>query len=76
MVVSEPEPAPPAVEEREDPAVSLKCLKLLVAALQDPSITALNATLHTLLEELVVVAVQSEIASIRKVGWMVGWLVG
>lgn len=51
---------------REDPVITLKCLKLLVASLQDPSITQLNATLHTLLEELVVCSVQSEIASIRK----------
>jgi len=33
---------------------------------KDPKITSLNATLHTLLGEMVVVAVQSEIASIRK----------
>jgi len=50
----------------DDPAVTLKCLKLLVCVLQDPGITSLNATLHTLLEEFVTGAVQSEIASIRK----------
>ena len=53
-------------EPRDDPAVTLKCLKLLVATLQDPAIRQLNATLQTLLEELVVIAVQSESATIRK----------
>ena len=46
--------------------VTLKCLRLLVATLQDPSITQLNNTLLTLLEEFVTVSVQSEIAAIRK----------
>jgi len=50
----------------DNPAVTLKCLRLLVATLQDPSITQLNSTLHTLLEEFVTVSVQSELPSIRK----------
>ena len=49
----------------ENPAVTLKCLRLLVATLQDPSITQLNATLLTLLE-FVMVSVQSELPAIRK----------
>ena len=49
----------------ENPAVALKCLRLLVATLQDPSITQLNATLLTLLE-FVMVSVQSELPAIRK----------
>ena len=52
--------------EPEDPEITMKCLKLLVATLQDPSITQLNATLFTLLEEVVVVAVQNQSVSIRK----------
>eukprot|EP00090_Calanus_glacialis_P042984 TRINITY_DN7612_c0_g1_i1.p1 TRINITY_DN7612_c0_g1~~TRINITY_DN7612_c0_g1_i1.p1 ORF type:complete len:1486 (-),score=621.94 TRINITY_DN7612_c0_g1_i1:145-4602(-) len=50
----------------DNPAVTLKCLRLLVATLQDPSITQLNATLLTLLEEFVMVSVQSELPAIRK----------
>ena len=50
----------------DNPAVTLKCLRLLVASLQDPSITQLNSTLLTLLEEFVTISVQSEIAAIRK----------
>ena len=50
----------------DNPKVTLKCLRLLVATLQDPSITQLNNTLLTLLEEFVTVSVQSEIAAIRK----------
>ena len=50
----------------DNPAVTLKCLRLLVATLQDPAICSLNATLYTLLEEFVTVSVQSEIAGIRK----------
>ena len=50
----------------DNPKVTLKCLPLLVATLQDPSITQLNNTLLTLLEEFVTVSVQSEIAAIRK----------
>jgi len=50
----------------DDPAVTLKCLRLLVASLQDPSITQLNSTLLTLLEEFVMVSVQSELPAIRK----------
>jgi len=50
----------------DNPAVTLKCLRLLVATLQDPSITQLNSTLLTLLEEFVMVSVQSELATIRK----------
>jgi len=50
----------------DNPAVTLKCLRLLVATMQDPSITMLNATLHTLLEEFVTVSVQSELPAIRK----------
>ena len=48
----------------DNPKVTLKWL--LVATLQDPSITQLNNTLLTLLEEFVTVSVQSEIAAIRK----------
>ena len=43
--------------------MTLKCLRLLVATLQDPSIKQLNNTLITLLEE---VSVKSQIAAIRK----------
>eukprot|EP00092_Neocalanus_flemingeri_P098064 GFUD01125052.1.p1 GENE.GFUD01125052.1~~GFUD01125052.1.p1 ORF type:complete len:1501 (+),score=547.17 GFUD01125052.1:57-4559(+) len=50
----------------DNPAVTLKCLRLLVATMQDPSITQLNNTLHTLLEEFVTVSVQSELPAIRK----------
>ena len=50
----------------DNPTVTLKCLRLLVATLQDPSITQLNNTLHTLLEEFVTVSVQSEVPTIRK----------
>ena len=50
----------------DNPAVTLKCLRLLVATLQDPSIAQLNATLNTLLEEFVIVAFKSEISHIRK----------
>ena len=50
----------------DNPAVTLKCLKLLVATLQNPSITQLNSTLHTLLEEFVTISVQSELPAIRK----------
>merc|ERR1719186_2038216 len=50
----------------DNPAVTLKCLKLLVATLQDPSITQLNNPLHTLLEEFVTISVQSELPAIRK----------
>merc|ERR1719362_1456673 len=50
----------------DNPAVTLKCLRLLVATLQDPSISKLNNTLLTLLEEFVTISVQSEIAAIRK----------
>ena len=50
----------------DNPKVTLKCLPLLVATLQNPSITQLNNTLLTLLEEFVTVSVQSEIAAIRK----------
>merc|ERR1719282_273766 len=50
----------------DNPAVTLKCLRLLVSALQDPSIIKLNSTLLTLLEEFVTISVQSEIAAIRK----------
>jgi condensin complex subunit 3 len=53
-------------ETVDNPAVTLKCLRLLVATLQDPSIAQLNATLHTLLEEFVIVSVKSEISHIRK----------
>jgi condensin complex subunit 3 len=53
-------------EAADNPAVTLKCLRLLVATLQDPGITQLNATLHTLLEEFVIVSVKSEISHIRK----------
>merc|ERR1719317_626733 len=55
-----------SVPALDNPAVTLKCLRLLVATLQDPSITQLNSTLLTLLEEFVMVSVQSELASIRK----------
>ena len=54
------------VPDVDNPAVTLKCLRLLVATLQDPSITKLNSTLLTLLEEFVTISVQSEIAAIRK----------
>merc|ERR1719234_544228 len=50
----------------DNPTVTLKCLKLLTATLQDPKITSLNATLHTLMETFVTVSVQSEIAGIRR----------
>ena len=50
----------------DNPAVTLKCLRLLVSTLQDPSITKLNNTLLTLLEEFITISVQSEIAAIRK----------
>jgi len=50
----------------DNPAVTLKCLRLLVATMQDPSITQLNSTLLTLLEEFVMVSVQSELPAIRK----------
>merc|ERR1719312_1603541 len=50
----------------DNPAITLKCLRLLVATLQDPGITQLNATLHTLLEEFVMTSVQSENEKIRK----------
>ena len=50
----------------DNPKVTLKCLRLLVATLQDPSITQLNNTLITLLEEFVTVSVKSQIAAIRK----------
>merc|ERR1719234_2885092 len=50
----------------DNPTVTLKCLKLLTAPLQDPKITSLNATLHTLMETFVTVSVQSEIAGIRR----------
>merc|ERR1712142_705607 len=50
----------------DNPGVTLKCLRLLVASLQDPSITQLNSTLLTLLEEFVMVSVQSELPAIRK----------
>ena len=50
----------------DNPTATLKCLRLLVATLQDPSIIHLNATLHTLLEEFVTVSVQSELPAIRK----------
>jgi len=55
-----------SVPALDNPAVTLKCLRLLVATLQDPSITQLNSTLLTLLEEFVMVSVQSELSSIRK----------
>jgi len=55
-----------AVPALDNPAVTLKCLRLLVATLQDPSITQLNSTLLTLLEEFVMVSVQSELPAIRK----------
>ena len=45
---------------------TLKCLRLLEATLQEPSITKLNATLHTLLEEFVTVSVQSELPGIKE----------
>jgi len=50
----------------DNPAVTLKCLRLLVSTLQDPGIIKLNNTLLTLLEEFVTISVQSEIAAIRK----------
>merc|ERR1719234_2732980 len=50
----------------DNPTVTLKCLKLLTATLQDPKITSLNATLHTLMETFVTVSAQSEIAGIRR----------
>ena len=50
----------------DNPAVTLKCLRLLVASLQDPSISQLNNTLLTLLEEFITISVQSEIPAIRK----------
>ena len=50
----------------DNPAVTLKCLRLIVSTLQDPAITKLNATLLTLLEEFITISVQSEIAAIRK----------
>ena len=50
----------------DNPTVTLKCLRLLVATLQDPGIIQLNSTLHTLLEEFVTVSVQSELPAIRK----------
>ena len=50
----------------DNPTVTLQCLRMLVATLQDPSITQLNATLHILLEEFVTVCVQSELPAIRK----------
>ena len=55
-----------SVADQDNPAVTLKCLRLLVATLQDPSISKLNNTLLTLLEEFVTISVQSEIAAIRK----------
>ena len=53
-------------ESADNPTVTLKCLRLLVATMQDPGITQLNATLHTLLEEFIIVSVKSEMAHIRK----------
>ena len=50
----------------DNPVVTLKCLRLLVATLQDPAIAKLNNTLLTLLEEFVTISVQSELAAIRK----------
>merc|ERR1719282_410993 len=50
----------------DNPAVTLKCLRLLVSTLQDPGIIKLNNTLLTLLEEFVTISVQSELAAIRK----------
>ena len=50
----------------DNPAVTLKCLRLVVATLQDPSISQLNNTLLTLLEEFITISVQSEIPAIRK----------
>ena len=47
----------------DNPAVTLKCQRLLVASLQDPSIIQLNSTLLTLLD---MVSVQSELPAIRK----------
>merc|ERR1719244_1175316 len=63
-----PTPDQPDAEDPilDNPAVTLKCLRLLVATLQDPAINSLNATLHTLMEEFVTISVQSEIAGIRK----------
>ena len=49
-----------------NPTVTLKCLKMLTSVLQDPKITNLNATLHTLLETFVGVSVQSKIVSVRR----------
>ena len=48
-----------------NPNVTLKCLRLLVATLQDPSITQLNTTLQILLEECVTISVNSESPEIR-----------
>ena len=73
----EPEPEATSVPESDDeaengvlavdsPVVIMKCLKLLTATLQDPKISQLNATLHTLMETFVTVSVQSEMAGIRK----------
>jgi hypothetical protein len=50
----------------DSPVVIIKCLKLLTATLQNPKISQLNATLHTVIETFVTVSVQSEIAGIRK----------
>jgi len=50
----------------DDPTVTLKCLTLLVSIMQDARLTQLNNTLHTLLEEFVTAAVQSEQPVIRK----------
>ena len=52
--------------EDTSPAVLLKCLKLLTATMQDPKITSLNATLHTLMETFVTGSVQSEVAGVRR----------
>ena len=38
----------------------------MIVNYQDPHITHLNITLHTLLNEFIVVSVQSEISSIRR----------
>ena len=53
-------------QTNDNPAVTLECLKFLVITLQDPSITQLNNTLHTILEEFVIASVQSELPAIRK----------
>ena len=74
VAAEEPTSIPESDEEEEamvaagdtSPAVLLKCLKLLTATMQDPKITSLNATLHTLMETFVTGSVQSEAAAVRR----------